>query len=116
ESVRCADGGKIGHVVSHGVTNSESGLAIAKDVPSQPGTWAKVLKVQVVKAGISLLHLNQAVGKPRRRADRWLRRSAGEEIGSDLVGVTQGTVEVPAQAVADRHARTNFPFVLEKQS
>src|SRR6267154_5120711 len=116
ERVRCADSGKIGHVVSHGITKSESGLAVAEDVPSQPGAWAKVLKVQVIETREPLLYLNQAVRKAWRRADRWLRRGAGEEIRGILVGVTQRTIDVPTQAVADGQARSEFPVVLEKQS
>src|SRR5215471_7859130 len=116
ESIGRADSRKICYVVSHSVTNSERGLTIAKDVPSQSGARAKVSKVQIIEAREPLLQPYQAVWKPSRRADCWFRRSAGEEIGAIFVGVTQSPIDVPAQAVTDCHARGHFPFVLEKQS
>src|ERR1051325_8719218 len=116
EGIRSADSGKIRYVVGHGITNSERSLAVAEDVPSQASARAEVLKVEVIEAREALLHLDQPVRKPRRRADGWLRRSTGKEMGGDLVGVTQRTIDVPTQAVADRQAWGHFPFVLEKQS
>src|SRR2546427_311875 len=108
--------GRIRHVVSHGVTNSEGGLAVAEDVPGQSGARAKVSKVQVIEAGEPLLQLHQTVRETARRADRRLRRSAGEEIRTVLIGIPQRAIEVPAQAVADDHTRRHLPLILEKES
>src|SRR5207253_10891228 len=100
--VRGEDGCKIRHVVCHGVTNSESCLAVTEDVPSQSGAGPKIMQVQVIKTGDPFASLDQTL--------------VWEKIGATIAGFTKRPVQIPAQAVADGHARRRLPLILEQQS
>src|SRR6516225_1326418 len=116
ERIRRTDGGEIGHIVGHGIAQSESGLPVTEDIPGQSGAGAEVFKVNVIQPWESFLYTNQPVREAFGGTEGRLWVMAREEVRSNLVGVTQRAVDVPAQTVADGHSRSNLPLVLEEQS
>src|SRR5208282_3577368 len=114
EGVGRADGREIGNIVGHGVAGADGGLAIAKNVPGQPGPRTEVAQVKVIKPRVRRPDGDETVGIPVGSAVGRLRGSAGVEVRSILVGISERAVHVPAKPVTDGDTRADFPFVLQE--
>src|SRR5438270_1412133 len=116
ERVGRADGREVGDVVDHCVTNPQRRLAIAKHVPGEACSRAKVAQIEVIQTRVTHPHTDQPRRRITWRTDRWLRRRARIEVRRDLVGFAEGSVDLPAETVTDRQPRPDPPFILEKDA
>src|SRR5262249_48745606 len=107
---------KIGYVVDHCVANPQGCLTIAKHVPREACSRAKVAQVEVVEARVAHPHTDQTRRGITWRTDPRFRSCTRVEIRRDLIRVTKGPVHFPTQAVADSQSRSDFPFILEEDA